>query len=1094
MTHNPARSSTGIVCLWLVFMAGGCGVGGVVRNDAGSQPDARSDCGALEVSCQGECVDPTSDSRYCGASSPCTGDTLGERCGLGDVCVNGLCVADCPGDQLECAGRCVDPFRDPEFCGASGACQGSAAGTACTSGMVCVSGACVPDCPTGQLACDGQCVDPSRDRDWCGAAGTCTGLEAGARCGSGEVCVAGLCQTSCPTGQLACQGRCIDPSTDSLFCGAVGSCLSGEEGAVCGPGEVCSGGVCRTSCPPGQVACGGRCVEPLSDPEFCGAEGDCAIGERGASCVAGEVCSSGVCAPNCPAGQLSCAGQCVDGLSDNTYCGASGDCAGANRGVVCDSGRVCIDGACEVRCVAGQVVCDDTCVDPLTSRSFCGASDDCAGPNRGVACDAGEVCAFGACAVSCVVGQLVCDGRCIDPRSDRTYCGAQGDCSGSNAGTPCGTGEICEDRSCVLTCGSGQVNCDGRCIDPLTDRTYCGASSNCAGPNSGVACPAGEICSAGACLLNCAADQVLCDGRCVNPMTDRVYCGASGDCMGLNAGAPCASGEVCSGGACDLTCGGSLTECGDQCVDTQTNPGFCGDCGTVCPTPANAEPVCIASSCDALCLDGFVDCNRDLALDGCEADLESDTQNCGSCGLACATDTHARAVCESRSCGLACDAGFLDCNKDLGRGGDGCETQAAACPLSRWVLPFGGTLDDRVIKDIASDGDGNVYVLGQYHTSIPFGGTTLSSGRFGAYLAKVDDTGTLRWVRNIASSVQDAFADRVVVDGDGNVLVAGYWFRGDLTVAGTTVGTSGSERGFAAKLTTGGTVLWARPMLNGRIRGAALSGSKLVVAGQFNATEMLDTVLLTHSGTTADGYVATLVGATGTVETAFAFGGDAADEVPFGIAVAPTGRLAIAGHYRLGNAAVGTQMLAAGGQDDGFVALFSATGTLFWAEALNTSTNENLWDVKVDASSHVYVSGHDGAGAYLARHSGVDGTRDWMVAMTGGNSFLGAERIALDDELVRGVFQFLGSGSVGGVPVTAALNAGASLAVARDTGAVTSALALAFENPVRFHAIADHPSGGVVVGASFLGGVTVDGVSVPHVGSWDDLVLSLFPL
>jgi hypothetical protein len=39
-------------------------------------------------------------------------------------------------------------------------------------------------------------------------------------------------------------------------------------------------------------------------------------------------------------------------------------------------------------------------------------------------------------------------------------------------------------------------------VDPATDRTFCGAQADCAGPNDGVACSAQEVCSAGACLNN----------------------------------------------------------------------------------------------------------------------------------------------------------------------------------------------------------------------------------------------------------------------------------------------------------------------------------------------------------------------------------------------------------------------------------------------------------------------------------------------------------------------------------------------------------------------------------------------------------------
>jgi hypothetical protein len=148
------------------------------------------------------------------------------------------------------------------------------------------------------------------------------------------------------------------------------------------------------------------------------------------------------------------------------------------------------------------VLCGGKCVDPSSDRTFCGAQGDCAGPNDGTTCSSGEVCTGGTCQASCLAGQVLCGGKCVDPSSDRTFCGAQGDCAGANDGTTCGSGEVCTGGSCQASCLAGQVLCGGKCVDPSSDRTFCGAQADCAGPNDGVACSAQEVCSAGACLNN----------------------------------------------------------------------------------------------------------------------------------------------------------------------------------------------------------------------------------------------------------------------------------------------------------------------------------------------------------------------------------------------------------------------------------------------------------------------------------------------------------------------------------------------------------------------------------------------------------------
>ncbi|HBQ12264.1 MAG TPA: hypothetical protein DEF51_14305, partial [Myxococcales bacterium] len=232
------------------------------------------------------------------------------------------------------------------------------------------------------------------------ATGTCMGAEAGATCMSGQVCAGGSCATSCPAGQVDCGGRCVDPSTDPVYCGATGTCMGAEAGATCMSGQVCAGGACATSCPAGQVNCGGRCVDPSTDPIRCGASGTCTGPDAGVTCMSGQVCAAGSCETRCPSGQVDCGGRCVDPSTDPIFCGASGDCAGPNMGAVCASGEACSAGVCELRCPGGQIICGGRCVDPTSDRVYCGAAGDCTGVNDGVTCSAGQVCAAGSCELS----------------------------------------------------------------------------------------------------------------------------------------------------------------------------------------------------------------------------------------------------------------------------------------------------------------------------------------------------------------------------------------------------------------------------------------------------------------------------------------------------------------------------------------------------------------------------------------------------------------------------------------------------------------------------------------------------------------------
>lgn len=83
---------------------------------------------------------------------------------------------------------------------------------------------------------------------------------------------------------------CADLQSDPAHCGTCGQ--------SCGADEVCSGGTCKQACAPGLIACEGRCIDPQSDRLFCGADSSCQDATR---CALDEVCSAGACEPGeCP--------------------------------------------------------------------------------------------------------------------------------------------------------------------------------------------------------------------------------------------------------------------------------------------------------------------------------------------------------------------------------------------------------------------------------------------------------------------------------------------------------------------------------------------------------------------------------------------------------------------------------------------------------------------------------------------------------------------------------------------------------------------------------------------------------------------------
>ncbi len=207
-----------------------------------------------------------------------------------------------------------------------------------------------------------------------------------------------------------------------------------------------------------------------------------------------------------------------------------------------------------------------------------------------------------------------CSGFCTSTSSDPSNCGA--------CGTACATGAPCTGGICGSACN-----------------TNCGPGSPC---TTGAQC-ASLVCTAGFCTTATCSDGVK------NGNETGIDCGG-GTCptcpngQGCGTNSDCTSG-VCSGGVCQAACPAGQTLCGGICKNLQTDANNCGGCGFVC-SQQNATEACVSGACNVVsCSPGYANCDMNPS-NGCEINTQSDNNNCGSCGLACAVGHN----CVSGSC------------------------------------------------------------------------------------------------------------------------------------------------------------------------------------------------------------------------------------------------------------------------------------------------------------------------------------------------------------------------------------------------------------------------------------------------------------
>ena len=264
----------------------------------------------------------------------------------------------------------------------------------------------------------------------------------------------------------------------------------------------------------------------------------------------------------------------------------------------------------------------------------------------------------------------LCDLNCVDVLIDPGYCG---DCS-----TVCAGGFVCEGGSCVDPgdCRTNDIGCSGF--------TYCDeATGDCLrGCTEDEQCIKGnEACDVETHECVCSSGFERCAFDCVNTLSDPRYCG---DCF-----TSCPIGEVCEAGAC-LELGDCRTN-GIGCSGFTYCDEATGDCLRGCDFDVQCtgtDEVCDTALHECVCGPGFHSCGG-----ACVSDL--DVNSCGTSCVPCPAPPSSTAICDSGACDFICDDTFERC-------GDAC------CPIG---CPDGEVSFDGVCASVhiqTADDQGNV--------------------------------------------------------------------------------------------------------------------------------------------------------------------------------------------------------------------------------------------------------------------------------------------------------------------------------------------------------------------------------------------------
>jgi hypothetical protein len=420
------------------------------------------------------------------------------------------------------------------------------------------------------------------------------------------------------------------------------------------------------------------------------------------------------------------------------------------------------------------------------------------------------------------------------------------------------------------------------------------------------------------------------------------------------------------------------------------------------------------------------------------------------------------------------------------------DTHDAPVGPATFAVTYGGTASESVASLGAVAG--GVLVVGTLASNATLGTTALTYGGGADFVrAKLDSSGAVVWAVAQNDTDQEQLAG---MDSDtaGDMVIAGT-FAGTVNFGGAALASSaGNYDLFVAKYAgaTGGHV-WSQ-RYGGATEEHALAicvdpAGDAYIVGYFLGTTNLGGANQPSAGA-ADGFVAKYRGTDGAFLWGARFGGtdnDYAETVACDAA-----RVVVGGRFRSATINLGGADLMTQGQDDIFLAAFSAAGgSHLWSARHGGASNDDVVGVAVSGGS-VYVTGsftaplglggitltsQGAADVYVAKYDGSTGSHTWSKRFGGTGLEVPGKVIAADAGIVI-VGRFSSALDVGGGELSSAGGDDVFVAtLAQSDGAYVDAWRTGGTQNDFAAAVASTPTG-LVVGGGF-GGINYFG-SLPR--------------
>jgi hypothetical protein len=403
---------------------------------------------------------------------------------------------------------------------------------------------------------------------------------------------------------------------------ALANCTGGLLGV-----DVCNK-LCDTAqdCGDGFECISGQCSASQCDPVPGAADGGASSGNVGLSSSSAASSSngggsSGVSNPASSAGASS-SGVVASSSRVGSGGSSSSVVVSSSGPLVSSSSTVPSSTSVAASSSSGVVNSSSALVSSSSLAQSSSQPPPCQGRSLGDSCGAGLVCetAGGACISACFIGGAIIQPDTAEPGNGCRACRPLVSTNGYRDltdGSACTDNDVCTTESCQ----SGTCEADPVCTGstPACTAGVCSCSTN----------------PVDSCLFQNSNKACLGTGQC--------GCNDDNDCAAL--------GEVCGPANTCIRCN-TADACGIECSSCRDAVGMSLSRGSYYTCGNATQPANFA--CDiAACPTARGNCD-DNDLNQCEVDLAEDANNCGVCGITCASGN-----CNSRQC--TCPSGGAQC-------------------------------------------------------------------------------------------------------------------------------------------------------------------------------------------------------------------------------------------------------------------------------------------------------------------------------------------------------------------------------------------------------------------------------------------------